>query len=146
MPESPSEPVSPASSGRCQAPTKKGQPCPNPAAEGRPYCLPHDPDRAEERRARMAELGKSGAKKKRERQAKAAISGNPLATTEDIRAALERALAAVERSGADPLAKADKIARLCGVALGLRRTVEIEAELEALRRLFEERIGPLRYS
>lgn len=36
---------------KCAATTKAGKPCPSAARAGRAYCLMHDPDAAEERRA-----------------------------------------------------------------------------------------------
>jgi hypothetical protein len=131
-------------SERCQGTTKKGAPCPNPAAEGRPYCLSHDPERGEERRARMATLGKSGARKKKQRKVEAAGEAVPLETAADIRAALSRSLAKVEASGADPIAQANATARLCSAALALLRTAELEAQVAELRALVMERFPDAR--
>ena len=104
----------------------------------------HDPERTEERRVACSERGKAGQAKRaaRNRAARAElVTAVALDTSSAIRGALERALANVEASGADPVAKANVSARVCSVALDIIRTVGMERELADLRRLIEERTG-----
>ncbi len=108
------------------------------------YCLLHDPDRAEERRAMLSEHGRAGQAKRTKRTAAiraklaAAVA---LDTSAAIRAALEHSLAEVQASDAGAIEKANATARLCTVALSVLRNVDLENEVAELRRLVEERLG-----
>jgi hypothetical protein len=139
--DTPPETQSPAASG-CQGRTRKGGACPNAASEGRVFCVLHDPDRIEERSKLLAERGRNGARKRAERKRQTAETV-ALQTVADMRGALERALAAVEASGADPIARANAVSRVVAAALNLHRTGELEAEVAELRRLVCERFPEL---
>jgi hypothetical protein len=91
----------------------------------------------------MAERGRSGQAKrtKRQRDARAEVAAVVrLETAADCRAALERALAALEVSGADPVARANATARVVAAAVAVIKTVDLESEVAALRQLVIERI------
>jgi hypothetical protein len=135
-------PTNEPTSERCNGETKKGGACPNLASPGRPYCLAHDPDRAEERRQRMAELGKGSAKARQAVAAKKVARRISLKTTDDIREALEVALGKVKAGEEGAVHRANATARLCGVALDILKDHEIEREVAELRQVIETRLGP----
>lgn len=87
----------------------------------------------------MAELGTAGAAAKKERGQVVDREPIPLETAADIRRVLEGEIARVAASKADPIAKANAIARLATAALALLRTCELEAQVEELRALIIER-------
>lgn len=134
----------PGAGDRCQATTKAGRPCTMSPGRGSVYCLMHDPERAEERRAELARRGRSGQAKRaaRERRIREeVIAAVALSTAAEIRAALERALGSVEadrESGS--VARAGAIARLCSVALDVIRGLDLEAQVAELRELVIEHV------
>jgi hypothetical protein len=129
--------------GRCEAATKRGGACPNAAPDGRRFCWLHDPERVAERREVLSERGRAGQRKRseRERARRAGVAERvALDSAASIRGALERALAAVEASDTDAIAKANATARIAATAITVLRTCDIESRLEELRRLVLERV------
>jgi hypothetical protein len=127
---------------------KSGEPC-RMFADGGVFCAQHDPARADERRARAAQLGKRSQKVKAEarRGDKAAISG-PLATLEECQEALERIFAFVESASGGKIEKANaavKIVTAAATLLSSRVDLKVERELGRALDMLEARLSPAVY-
>jgi hypothetical protein len=124
---------------RCAGTTRRGTRCPFVATDGAGHCIHHTQDDGA-RKAYYRALGLASARKRAERQRESdRIVAASLASAENIREALETALAEVRASKADAIDKANAVARLCGVALKIHELSTLGAEVRELRRLVEER-------
>ena len=125
---------------RCPAFSRSGRACPRRILSGKGFCALHDPGRAEARRAELQQRGKASAQKKKANK-KAIIRHAVLSSAIDIRRELEEALDAVKQGEASPIEKANATARLCLAALAINRHMDLENEVEELRRLVAEQLG-----
>lgn len=127
---------------------KSDEPC-RMFANGGDFCAQHDPARADERRARAAQLGKRSQKVKAEarRGDKAAISG-PLATLDECQKALERIFVFVEGASGGKIEKANaavKIVTAAATLLSSRVDLKVERELGRALDKLEASLSPAVY-
>jgi hypothetical protein len=123
---------------RCVGQTRSGRPCPRRGDGEGGLCILHDPGRETERAAYLAALGTAGRRAQTQRATEAVPVAAKLGTVANIRAALERALGAVERSGGEACTRAGVVARLASVALEALKVGEIEREVAELRELVRQ--------
>jgi hypothetical protein len=126
---------------RCAGTFGNGKACFHPAAEGRPYCLLHDPERVEELRAEMARRGRNGREKAAaamEAYRSARRETCSLRTTDDLLSELERALLAVESSKGDVIERETARIKIIAEARATLKAAEFETENRELKRLLIE--------
>jgi hypothetical protein len=116
---------------RCTATTKKGAPCPHYTLVGKDVCCAHDRDM-------QVAAGKRGALAKLAAESERAHIV-ALASAEQMRVALERALARVEASRADEVRKGNAVARLVTAAISVKSHLDLEQQVRDLCARVEKR-------
>jgi len=125
---------------KCAALSRQGLPCKRRALPGKKHCAQHDPELEETRRAELQEMGKNSADKKKAKK-RALIREAVLTSALDLRKELEEVLTQVKQSDASAIEKANATARLVLAALAVNRHLDLEGEVEELRRFVAEQLG-----
>jgi hypothetical protein len=118
----------------CQGHTKSGQPCQAPALRGSPYCYTHDPTKAAERCQAHSRGGKARHGRNIGPMALDAGAPRPVVTVNSI----EGIQALIAKAASDALRMEPSLARartlgyLCGVAISVMETCELEQRIAAL--------------
>jgi len=92
----------------------------------------------DEKKALLSLLGAAGRRAQQRRAVESVPPSVKLGTVANIRAALERALGAVEASGGEACTRAGVAARLASVALEVVKVADIEREVQELRELVRQ--------
>lgn len=112
---------------KCKGHNRAGDPCGADAQPGRPWCLWHDPDRAEERRRWQAEGGKARSHSARaRRELELADAG-----VKQLPGTLWRALRKVETGEIEP-GVASAMATLSRAIIAAQQSSDLEERLAAL--------------
>src|SRR6266545_1801208 len=109
---------------RCTATTRAGVPCPKPAIVGKTVCVVHDTEGQPERGRRGGEV-KAAKERARRAEELASAQAVALATAEQMRAAIERALGRVEALAVNPIDMANATARLVTAAIAVHGTFDV---------------------
>jgi hypothetical protein len=119
---------------KCQKHIGTDKACVRQAVEGSDFCAWHDPTKVHER-GRRGGHGKAAAQRAKRAEELANTQPVALATAEQMRAAIERALGRVEALGLDPIAMGNATARLVSTAMQIYGTFDVQQQIAELRAL-----------
>ncbi len=114
---------------RCNAPTKAGRSCKGRLLPGRPWCMSHDPEHADQRAEGQRKGGEARANARRAAKAWATIGEQ---VTPDQLPSILRACMFSVKSGALEPAQASAIAGLAKASVSITNEIEMERRLSAL--------------
>ncbi len=114
---------------KCNAFTKAGRPCKGRLLPGRPYCMSHDPEHADQRAEGQRKGGEARANARR--AAKVWTTLGEQMTAEQLPAILRACMFSV-KSGAMEPAQATAIANLAKTSVAITNEIELEARIAAL--------------
>ena len=115
----------------CNALTKVGRPCKGRVLPGRPYCMSHDPEHADQRAEGQRKGGEARANARRAAKAWATI-GEQI-TPDQLPAILRACMFSVKTGALEP-AQATAIAGLARTAVSITNEIELEQRIAALER------------
>lgn len=115
--------------GKCTAQTKSGEPCRGNVLPGRPYCMAHDPEIAEQRADGQRRGGEARANARRAVRQWLAIGS--VITEDDLKPILYSCIVAVRTGQMEP-SQATAIMGLAKTAVSISHDLELEARIAAL--------------
>ena len=114
--------------GRCQATAASGKPCSAAPRPGRPFCLWHDPEAAEQRRALSR---KGGAARSNQARAKKALPAGVL-TSEELRGVVGITIKRVLAGATEP-AVGNSVANLARAYVAVTEATALADEVAAIK-------------
>ncbi len=114
---------------KCNALTKAGRPCKGRVLPGRPYCMSHDPEHADQRAEGQRKGGEARANARRAAKVWAAMGDQ---ITADQLPAILRACMFSVKSGAMEPSQATAIANLAKTSVAITNEIELEQRIAAL--------------
>jgi len=116
---------------KCNALTKAGRPCRGRVLPGRPYCMSHDPEHADQRAEGQRKGGEARANARR--AAKVWTTLGEQMTADQLPAILRACMFSV-KSGAMEPAQATAIANLAKTSVSITNEIQLEQRIAALER------------
>ncbi len=116
---------------KCNALTKAGRPCKGRLLPGRPYCMSHDPEHADQRAEGQRKGGEARANARR--AAKVWTTLGEQMTPDQLPAILRACMFSVKSGTMEP-AQATAIANLAKTSVSITNEIELEARISALER------------